>query len=151
MGSRLGLSRDTNLSAAFRELKLQGQRRASYQACFLLAGSWTRSKTRTWSWTGVCVCVCTCHFLDGHLAEVTADVRQQVAPWVSDLVEQLLSHGAEGHQTASLWRFGENKGAVAGTLDHRESHIVPGTRTHPTAALRSLCGHLLSFQCGLNS
>ena len=75
-----------------------------------------------------CVCVCVCctwYFLDDHLAEVTGDVRQQVSLRVADLVHQLLGHRAEGDEAAGFGRFGENEGAVARTLDHREPHVVP--------------------------
>lgn len=75
------------------------------------------------------VFVCsTWYLLDHHLAEVADDVWQQVSPWVSDLVYQLLSDSAKGNEAAGFGRFGENEGAVAGTFDHRETHVVPETQ-----------------------
>lgn len=80
----------------------------------------------------------TCYFLDDHLAEVAGDVRQQVPPRVADLVHQLLGHRAEGDQASGSGRFGEDEGAVARTLDHREANVVPGRqRQDPQFLLRS--------------
>lgn len=75
------------------------------------------------------VFVCsTWYLLDHHLAEVADDVWQQVSPWVSDLVQQLLGDSAEGNKAAGFGWFGENEGAVVGTFDHRETHVVPETQ-----------------------
>lgn len=78
----------------------------------------------------VCVCVRTWYLLDDHLAEVTDYVRQQIAPWVCDLIHQLLCGSTKGDETTCFWWFGEKEGAIAGTLNHGESNIVPDTQAH---------------------
>lgn len=62
--------------------------------------------------------------------KVADDIGENVAPWITDLVDQLLSNGACSHQSSGTRRLGQDETTIGRAINDWEPDIVPEWLNH---------------------